>query len=341
LTTLALVISYLPYEIGDLLSSVPCGEEMRIVYFGWDEFAVPSLMKLARSDHEVVAVVTRLHQAKQNGFLSKTSVPVFAKQANLPVLVYEGPNTLELIEKLRDLKADLGIAVLPHQDLSEPLRNAFGGGCIGIHPSLLPSYRGPSPIAWAILKGEKKTGVTVFRVTDQPYAGPILIQRETMIRPDEIYFELHYRLARIACDAIDVALKTLNEDLHFAGVPQDDSQATTAPELEEADCFVRFEESAETIALKCRASWPWPGAPSRYVNKRGKAENLKILRATAGPANVQVPPGTVTSELKIATADGDLEIQQLVLSDGRVIAWQDFVKQRQVAPGDRFESVAK
>jgi len=314
---------------------------MRIVYFGWDEFAVPTLMKLANSIHEVVAVVTRLHQAGQNGFLSKSPVAVQAKKHALPVLVPENLTTTDLIDKVKNLKADLGIVAGSGEELPEPMRTAFGGGCIGIHPSLLPKYRGPSPIAWAILKGEKKTGVTVFRVTDQPSAGPVLVQRETMIRPDEIWFELHYRLARIACDAIDAALKTMNEDLHFAGVPQDESQATLAPELEEADCFFRFDESAQTIALKCRATWPWPGALSRYVNKKGEAENLKILRATAGAANVQVPPGTVTSEFRIATADGELEIQELALLDGRVIAWQDFVKQRQVSPGDRFESVGR
>jgi len=314
---------------------------MRIVYFGWDEFAVPTLMKLANSDHEVVAVVTRLHEVMQNGFLSKTPVPVQAKKHSLPVLAYENPNTPELIEKVKDLKADLGIVIASEKELSEPLRNAFGGGCIGIHPSLLPKYRGPSPIAWAILKAEKKTGVTVFRMTDQPYAGPVLVQRETMIPPDEIWFELHYRLARVACDAINAALKTLDQDILFAGEPQDESQATWAPELAEPDGVLRFDESAQTIALKCRATWPWPGTFSRYVNKQGEVEELKILRARAGLANVQVAPGTLTSELKIATADGELEIQQLVLSDGRVIAWQDFVNQRQVSPGDRFESVAR
>jgi len=250
---------------------------MRIVYFGWDEFAVPSLMKLANSDHEVVAVVTRLYQRMQNGLLSKTPVPAQAKKHGLPVLIYENPNTPELIEKVGDLKADLGIIIGSEQDLLEPLRNAFGAGCIGIHPSLLPKYRGPSPVAWAILKGEKKTGVTVFRMTAQPFAGPVLVQRETMIRPDEILFELHYRLARIACDAIDGALKTLNEDLHYAGVLQDESQATSAPELQEADCFIRFDEPAEAIALKCRASWPWSSALLKYVNKKGANENLKII----------------------------------------------------------------
>jgi methionyl-tRNA formyltransferase len=206
---------------------------------------------------------------------------------------------------------------------------------------LLPKYRGPSPIAWAILKGEKKTGVTVFRITDQPYAGPVLVQRETMIPSDEIWFELHYRLARVACDAIDAALKTLDQDAHFAGEPQDESQATWAPELAATDGYLCFDESAEAIALRCRATWPWPGALSRYVNKKGETENLKIVRARAGAASIQVPPGTITSGFKIATADGELEIQHLELSDRRVIPWQDFVKQRQVSPGDRFEPVAR
>jgi methionyl-tRNA formyltransferase len=313
---------------------------MRIVYFGWDEFAVPSLRKLADSDHEVVAVVTRLHELNRNGLLSKSPVPIQAKKHNLPVFVYENPNTPELIEKLKDLKADLGI-VASGQELGEPLGNGFTGGCIGIHPSLLPKYRGPSPIAWAILQREKKTGVTVFRITDQPYAGPILVQRETMIPPAEIWFELHYRLARVACDAIDATLKILSQDLQYVGVPQDESQATWAPELEKADYFLRFDESAEAIALKCRATWPWPRALSRYVNNKGEVEELKILRARAGPGNVQLPPGSVTSELKIATADGVLEIQQLILPDGRLITWQDFVKQRQVSPGDRFEPVTR
>jgi len=96
---------------------------MRIVYFGWDEFAVPSLMKLANSDHEVVAVVTRLYQRMQNGLLSKTPVPAQAKKHGLPVLIYENPNTPELIEKVGDLKADLGIIIGSEQDLLEPLRN--------------------------------------------------------------------------------------------------------------------------------------------------------------------------------------------------------------------------
>jgi methionyl-tRNA formyltransferase len=313
---------------------------MRIVYFGWDEFAVPALMKLADSDHEVVADVTRVHELMRNGLLSKSPIPIQAKKHNFPVLVNENPNTPELTEKLNDLKADLGI-VASGQELSEPLRNAFTGGCIGIHPSLLPKYRGPSPIAWAILKGEKKTGVTVFRLTDQPYAGPVLVQRETMIPADEIWFELHYRLARVACDAIDAALKILSQDLQNLGMPQDESTATWAPELGEADCFLRFDESAEAIALKCRATWPWPRALTRYVNNEGDVEELKILRARALPGNVQLPPGTVTSELEIATTDGVLEIQQLVLSDGHLITWQDFVKRRRVSPGDRFESVAR
>jgi methionyl-tRNA formyltransferase len=314
---------------------------MRIVYFGLDEFAAPTLLKLISSDHEIVAVVTRSEEVSRDDILSQTLARIQTEKPGLEVLLCENINTPELIKKMKDLKADLGIVVAFKQEPTESLRSAFEGGCIGIHPSLLPKYRGPSPIAWALLKGEKKTGVTVFRIADQPYSGPVLVQRETMIRPDEIWFELHYRLARVACDAIDVALKTLNEDLHYAGVPQNEAQATWAPELTENDCFLSFDESAETIATKCRATWPVPGVLLRYVNMNGEIETLKIVRARAGSGNFQVRPGTVTPEFKIATTNGDLEIQQVELSDRRVMSWPDFVKQRQVSAGDRFEPIGR
>lgn len=317
------------------------GEEMRIVYFGSDEFAVPALRRLANSDHEILAVVARPNEVVRDGVLFQDLVAIQAEKHGLPVLGYENLNTPELIEEVRKLEADLGVVAVVGHELSVPLRNAFRGGCIGIHASLLPRYRGPSPIARAILNGEKKTGVTVYRIGDQPYVGPVLVQRETMIPPDEIWFELHYRLARIACDAIDGALKMLEQDLHFAGMPQDESEASWAPELKESDGLIRFDEPAEEIATMCRATWPCLGALSRYLNKKGETENLMIVRARAEFSKAQVPPGTVTAELRVATADGELEIEQLELSDRRVVAWRDFVKQRQVSPGDRFEPVAR
>ena len=192
-------------------------------------------MKLVNSVHEVLGVVTALNRGISNGESRANPVLVKAKKFDLPVYSYDAANPSKILSEMRRLKADLGIIATFGGEFSEPLCRAFSAGCVGIHPSLLPKYRGPAPISWAILNGEKKTGVTVYRITDEPYAGPILVQRETMIQPGEIWTELHFRLARIACDAIDAALKTLEQDSHYAGLQQDESLATRAPKLKEGD----------------------------------------------------------------------------------------------------------
>jgi methionyl-tRNA formyltransferase len=213
-------------------------------------------MKLVNSDHEVLGVVAPPRRGISNGVPPVNPVQLEAGKFGLPVYSYEADDPSKVLSAIINLKADLGIIATLGGEPWEPFTRAFSAGCIGIHPSLLPKYRGPAPISWAILNNEKKTGVTVFRITDKPCAGPLLVQRETMIRPDENWMDLHYRLARIACDAIDAALKTLELHSPYAGVEQDESQATWAPELKESDAYLRFDEPAEVIALRCRAMCP-------------------------------------------------------------------------------------
>src|SRR5690606_30435820 len=148
------------------------------------------------------------------------------------------------------------------------------GGCVNLHASLLPKYRGAGPIQAAMLAGEEITGVTVFRLVDRMDAGPILVQRQTAIGPTETAEELEGRLARIGCDAIDATLSLLEKNLHAPGEPQDDAQATRAPKLTKADGYLRFDEPAERIALRCRAMWPWPGGRCRYVSADGRSEEV-------------------------------------------------------------------
>ena len=314
---------------------------MRIVYFGWDEFAVPTLTSLVNSDHEFLGVVTTASRGTSNGAPRANPVQVEAEKFDLPVYNYEVTNASKVLGEIQSLKADLGIVASFGEEFSEALRRAFSAGFIGIHPSLLPKYRGPAPISWAILNNERKTGVTVFRITDQPYAGPVLVQRETMIQPGEVWTELHFRLARIACDAIDAALKILDRDLHFAGVPQDESEASWAVELNESDNYLRFDDPAEVIALHCRAMWPRPGTFCRYIRENGEVEHLQILRATAEPGVFEFPPGTITSEFKVTTAEGLLQIHELKPAKGRIRSWQEFIKERHVSPGERFEPIPR
>jgi methionyl-tRNA formyltransferase len=313
---------------------------LRIVYLGSGEFAVPSLRWLVNSGHEVVRVVTEPDRAidPEKAVLS-TPVSVQAATEGLRVLFCEDVNAPDFVERMTILKADLGIVAAFGQKLSSSLRSAFFGGCVKIHGSLLPKYRGPDAVAWAILNGEARTGVTVYRIVDQLYAGPIIVQRETVIGPIETCEELDYRLARIACDAIGAALKALDDDLQFSGEPQDDSQAIEAPELKESDGYLHFDEPADSIALRCRAMWPWPGGRCLYRSASGRSEKVIIVTATPILTTEDIAPGTVTPEYTVATAKGALQIHGLEVTDRRLLSWKTFIKERRVKPGDRFQPI--
>jgi methionyl-tRNA formyltransferase len=182
---------------------------MRLVYFASETFSIPALISLVNSDHDILAVVTRQNQEAHQTLDSDISVPIEAKNFNIPLLISGTIDDSDIMEKVQDLKADLGIISAFGEELPEILMSAFPVGLIQVHPALLLKHRGPDPIGWAIHNKERKTGVTVFRVTSEPYAGPILVQRETMIKPGETLAELEFRLARIACDALDATLKML------------------------------------------------------------------------------------------------------------------------------------
>lgn len=313
---------------------------MRIVYFGTGEFAVPSLRWLVNSKHDVVKVVTETDGDggdEKNG--STSPVAVQAAQEGLEMLSCEDVNIPDFVEQMKSCKADLGIVASFKQELSPLLRSAFRGGCVGIHGSLLPRYRGPDVFAWAILKGETRTGVTVFRIMDKPYAGPILSQRETVIKSLETCEELAFRLARVACDALDAALEVMHDNLQFVGEFQDDSQAIEAPKLKESDGYLHFDEPAETIALRCRAMWPWPGGRCLYISESGRNEEMVIVTAAPVSAFESVAPGTITSQNTVAAAEGALQIHEIQMSDKRLVSWEDFIKEYRVKPGDYFRSI--
>ncbi|MCP4245536.1 MAG: hypothetical protein GY778_00665, partial [bacterium] len=199
--------------------------------------------------------------------------------------------------------------------------------------------RGAAPVAWAILNGEERTGVTVFRLVDRMDAGPILVQRQTAIDPTEACDDLEARLSRVGCDAIDATLQLLESDPNAAGELQDESQATPAPKLKKSDGYLHFDRPAGELALRCRAMWPWPGAKCRYRSADGRSEDLTISVAAAVPTTAPEPPGMMTSILTVATGEGTLEIHGLKPAGKRLMSWQEFVNGRHVQPGDRLEAI--
>lgn len=314
---------------------------MRIVFFGAGDFAVPSLRALANSEHEIALVVTQPDRPAGRGKkLLATPVAQQAQVGGHPLVKCPEVNDPSFIDRLAEEQAQIGVVIDFGQKLRQPVREVFPSECVNLHGSLLPKYRGAAPVVRAILAGEIKTGVTVFRLVDRMDAGPVLLRRETQIGPYESHEELHGRLARIGCDAIKATLELYKADPLPTGEEQDETQACPAPKLRKAEGHLDFSAPAEAILRRVRAMNPWPGAKARYVPNHGTAVDVTIREASAAPGSpTDAEPGTITDVLTVVTGAGTLEIHGIQPAGKKDMSWQDFVNGRHVSPGDRFVSL--
>jgi methionyl-tRNA formyltransferase len=312
---------------------------MRIVFLGSGEFAEPTLRWLDDSDHEVVRVITQPARSAGRGRkVVRTPVAVVAQDLGLPVVEVEEVNRPEFVGDIRSLDVRLGLAIAFGQKLGNDLLAAMPGGCLNLHASLLPKYRGAAPINWAVINGEERTGVTVFRMVEKMDGGPILTSRWTSIKPEETAGELHDRLAAIGVDAVRAAFELFAGDTIPEGTPQDDSQATRAPKLKKGDGVIHFNRSAKAVVHHICGMSPWPGASTEFVATDGRWEKVAIARARVAetPNKPTIAPGEIDAHRYVAVADGFVEILEIKPSSGRLMPWPDFVNGRHVTVGDRF-----
>ncbi|MCO6438017.1 MAG: methionyl-tRNA formyltransferase [Phycisphaerae bacterium] len=310
---------------------------MRIVLMASGAFALPSLRWLAQSGHDLPLVVTQPARGSGRGRkVTSTPVAQFAMEHELPFLEIEDVNLPEHVRRLKDLECRLSLVIAFGQKLGAEVRGAFPGGCINLHASLLPKYRGAAPINWAIVRGEERTGCSVFHIVERMDAGPILSSRWTYIKPEETAGELHDRLAGVGVDAVRAALEQFESGETPTGTPQNDAEATRAPKLKKSDGFVNFARPADEIARLICGMTPWPGATAIYRSGAGREETVTLVRARKAeiPGQPDHPPGTVDQRLCVAANDGLVEILEIRPSGGRVMTWPDFVNGRRVRPGD-------
>lgn len=315
---------------------------MRILFFGSGEFAIPTLRSIADGGHEIAAVVTQPDRPRGRGKeMSPTPVKSAAIDRGLSVLATDDVNGAEITENLKSLSADLAYVAAFGQKIGKELLSAFPVGIVNLHASLLPALRGAAPINWAIINGDEETGVTVFRLVEKMDAGPILVQRSTVIGDVETADELHDRLARIGCDAVRATLELLAAQPDTPGTPQDPAKATIAPKLSKNDGHIAFDQPAAQLANRILGLWSWPGAACRYCSADGRRDEIVTL-ARARPYEGRTTPagaeeaGRITDVLSVRAADGELEILEIKPAGGRLMPWQDFVNGRHVAEGDRL-----
>jgi methionyl-tRNA formyltransferase len=310
---------------------------MRLVYFGTPDFASRCLEKILSSQHQVAAVVTAPDSPRGRGMkLEPPEVKRLALSRGLELLQPANLKNSEFLQKLLSYHAELfcvvAFRILPEQVYSMPRR-----GCINLHASLLPKFRGAAPINWAIINGEKETGLTTFYIRKKVDTGDMLVQDKLEIGPDETYGELHDRMAILGGELL---IRTIDkiEKGDIEPVCQDNAQASAAPKLTPAMGDIDWSGKAIEVHNLVRGLSPQPGAYSLKNNK-------KILILRTRPVKIETKlaaPGVVMQAdprkgIVVACGDGAVEILQLKPESGRAITGAEYVRGHRLIAGESFE----
>jgi len=311
-------------------------KEAKIIFMGTPEFAVPTLNMLIEKHEHVAAVVTRPDRPVGRGRQIKAPPVKECALANgIPVLQPERVKDPAFLETFRQLRPDLAVVAAYGQLFSQALLDIPAFGFINVHSSLLPFYRGPAPINWAIINGDAETGVTIMRVSLGMDMGDILLQEKTAISPDDTAQTLHDRLAELGAR---LTVRTIYQlrDGSWNPVPQDHTRATIAPLLKKEDGRIDWRRDAAALFNQIRGMTPWPGCFTFFEGRL-----LKVHRAEPSPGVSTESPGTIVAagSCGIAVATGKQQV--LILRDVQLegkkrLAAEEFLKGHALTPGMRF-----
>lgn len=298
---------------------------MKIVFMGTPDFARTALEKIIEAGHEVVLVVTQPDKPKgRSGELQISDVKACALEHDIPVFQPVRIKEAEHVAYLKSIEADIYVVAAFGQILSQEILDIPKFGCVNIHASLLPKYRGAAPIQQAILDGEKVTGVTIMQMAAGMDTGDILIQREIPIDEEETGGGLFDKLSILGGELIVDALPLIEKG-ELIPVPQDEEKATKCGKLSKNMGKIDFTKDAETLRNLVRGLNPWPSA---FTSLDGK--NFKIWKAKAlSESSKGKEPGSIVSVFKdsftVATGDGLLEITEVQLEGKKRMAVKDFL----------------
>ncbi len=306
---------------------------MRIVFMGTPDFAVPSLEALLKSEETVVGVVTQPDRPKGRGqALAPSPVKLVCQREGLPVLQPLKMKDPAFLQALKEWQPDVIVVaafgrILPSVILSLPPK-----GCINVHASLLPKYRGAGPIQWAIINGERETGITTMLMDEGMDTGAILLQETVPIEPDDTAGTLSAKLAQVGARLLVDTLCRLKAGT-LVPSPQDHAQATMAPPLKKEDGLIDWSRPAVDIANRVRGLAPWPGA---YTFAGDTLWKIWKAAPTDGPIDKALP-GTVIGLAKdailVATGNGLLSITEIQPANSRRMTAAEFLAGHRLSPG--------
>ncbi len=319
-------------------SSTPEGTPtliMRIVFMGTPESAVPALRRLLADGHEIAAVWTQPDKPAGRGKkLHASPIKQFAGENNLTVYQPAKIKNPEAKHLFASHGADVAVVVAYGKILPQEFLSAPKFGCVNVHFSLLPKYRGAAPVNWAIVNGETETGVTTMRIVEELDAGPLLLQKAITIDDGETAPQL---LARLAGDGAELISDTLKHLTEIEARPQNASEATFAPILKREDGLIDWSMEASEIERRVRGFQPWPNAYTMLRSQR-------LIICEAKPEwieQLKFPPGLVIEagrdRFTIACGEGTaLRVSELQVEGSRRMPARDFLNGARVAVGERL-----
>ena len=310
---------------------------MRIMFMGTPEISAICLSELVCSDNEVVAVVTGKDKPRGRGnVMTPTAVKALALEHSLPVYTPDSLKGEDFAELLREINPDLIAVVAYGKILPKNVLDFPKYGCINVHVSLLPKYRGAAPMQRAIINGESETGVTIMYMAEGVDTGDIIASEAFPIGPEDDFEAIHDRSAKVGAKLLVKTITDLSNGT-ATRTPQEDALATHAAKIEKEDCKIDFSKSAKVLDCAIRGVTPIPGA---FAYLKGKM--LKIYKAT--PTDGNGTPGEVialdskgTGSFTVACGEGALKISGVIPEGKGKMSAGDFVRGRKINLGDILE----
>ena len=296
---------------------------MRVVFMGTPDIAATCLKKIIADGFEVVGVYTQPDRPKNRGMkLAFSPVKEVALSADIPVYQPENFREDADVETLRELKPDVVAVVAYGRILPQRVLEIPSLGCINIHASILPSYRGSAPYQWAVLDGQKETGVTAMYLCREMDAGDMIDVSKTPIGENETAGELLDRLAVLGADLLSKTLSSIERG-ESTRTAQDSEKATYAPMLDKSMCPIDFTKTAQQVHNQVRGLHPWPVATMELQGQRFKIHQTVITEGSGAPGEIL---GLTKTGLKVACGTGAVEIRSLQAEGGKRMNAPDYFR---------------
>lgn len=304
---------------------------MNLIFMGTPDFAVPSLNAVCEAGHTVKLVITQPDKPKGRKLqLTPPPVKVRALELGLPVEQPESMRDESIREKITSLDADCIIVAAYGKILRKDILEATPLGCINVHSSLLPRYRGAAPINWAVINGDKVSGVSTMQLDEGVDTGDILLQAETAIDPDETAGELHDRLAVMGAELLVRTLE-LAEKGKLEPIKQDNNLSCYAPMLDKSLSAIDWSKSAQQVHDLVRGIQPWPVAQTKVNSSVLKVHKTRVVEGKGESGTV-----ICANPLTVACGEGAVEIIELQAEGGKRMAAVDYLRGHPIECGTVF-----